>query len=111
MTVSQSDRLKQLLMLKLSVGNRHCVMREVQRTGHRKDRRINVEAVLVRHILDLTPLIVGVEVGVTSPDHPGLVTFRLNIPVWPGSWQSGRSVGKLKVSMKLFLIDYFLLIP
>ena len=54
-----------------------------------------MEAVLVRHILNLPPLVVGVEVGVAAPDDPGLVTLGLHVPVRLGSRQPGSSIGKL----------------
>ena len=86
LTVPQSDGFKQLLMLELSVGHGHRVVGQVERTGHRQHGGIHVKAVLVRHILDLSPLIVGVEVGVAASHHPGLVTLGLHVAVRLGSW-------------------------
>lgn len=96
LTVPQSDGFKQLLMLQLSVCDGHRVMGQVEGTGHREHGGIHVKAVLVRHILDLAPLIVGVEVGVAASHHSGLVTLGLHVAVRLGSWQSGRSVGELR---------------
>ena len=88
MAVPQSNGFKELLMLELCIGDGNRVVREVERTGHGQDGGIHVKAVLVRHILDLAPLIVGVEVGVAATDHTSLVTLRLHIPVRLGSGQS-----------------------
>ena len=95
LTVPQSNGFKQLLVLQLSVGHSHSVMRQVERAGHREHGGIHVKAVLVRHILDLAPLIVGVEVGVAASHHAGLVTLGLHVAVRLGSWQAGSSIGKL----------------
>ena len=108
LTVPQSDGFKQLLMLQLSVSDGHRVMGQVEGTGHREHGGIHVKAVLVSHILDLTPLVVGVEVGVAASHHSSLVPFGLDVAVWLGSGQSGSSIGKLKT--ETILVNYLALI-
>ena len=105
LTVPQSYSLEELLMLELGIGHSNSVVGEVEWTGHREDGGIHVKAVLVSHVLNLAPLIVGVEVGVAAPHHPGLVTLGLHVAVRLGSWESGRGIGKLKTES--ILINYF----
>ena len=106
LTVPQSNGFKELLMLELCIGHSNRVVRQVERTGHRQDGGVHVKAVLVRHILDLAPLIVGVEVSVAASHHPGLVTFRLHVAVRLSPGQSGRSIGKLQT--ETILVNYLL---
>ena len=108
LAVPQSNGFKELLMLELCIGDGNRVVREVERTGHGQDGGIHVKAVLVRHILDLAPLIVGVEVGVAASHHSGLVTLGLHVPVGLGSWQPGRGKGELQTGT--ILLNYFLLV-
>ena len=106
LAVPQSDGLKQLLVLQLGVGHRHRVVGQVEGTGYGQHGGIHVKAVLVRHILDLTPLVVGVEVGVAASHHSGLVALGLDVSVRLGAWESGGSIGKLKT--ETILINYLL---
>ena len=108
LTVPQSNGFKELLMLQLCIGHGDRVMRQVERTGYRQHGGIHVKAVLVSHILDLTPLVVGVEVGVAASHHSSLVPFGLDVAVWLGSGQAGSSIGKLKT--ETILVNYLALI-
>ena len=52
----------------------------VDRGCNRQDRGVNMESILVSNVLDLSPLVVGVQIGIASPHNTISITFGLNIP-------------------------------